>query len=315
MDISTVVAFAFAALIGVSVGVGELVSRYRDAPLNVARSPAGIGYIALNGLASLSALTAARAFGWTFGATGDTAILVTQVCVAGFGAMALFRSSLFTVRAGGQDVGIGPASLLSAVLSATDRGADRDRARARGQLATYLMRPVSYTKAKGPLPVVAVALMQNLDSSAQAALSVELATLDRNENDLPDEARGILLGLAITNQMGEGVLLAAIDALGATIIDPIAVTDMLADEAVAMANSAPLSALSRSERRTQQERLTRLARLARLAGVGSSILGGFETASVPSSAAAARTAEPVDRQSASPGLPQTPQTPDPPAAD
>src|SRR5205823_896422 len=59
-------------------------------------------YILLNIAASVAALALTRAFGWTFGASGkpgDTTVRWTQALVAGIGAMALFRTSLFTDRA------------------------------------------------------------------------------------------------------------------------------------------------------------------------------------------------------------------------
>ena len=46
--------------------------------------------------------------------------------------MALFRTSLFTVRAGDRDVGVGPGSLLQTLRDAVDREVDRARGQARG---------------------------------------------------------------------------------------------------------------------------------------------------------------------------------------
>jgi hypothetical protein len=209
------------ALIGGGVGVGELVSRYRDQPLKALATFAAMGYVLINAAASAAALAAILTFGWTFGLDPQTdrdAVVAAQLLVAGFGSMALFRSSLFTVRVGDQDVGIGPSSLLSIILAACDRGVDRNRARDRAEVVGEIMRDVSFEAANGPLPTVALALMQNLDPPAQAALSVEVERLRNDGSGMSDEAKSLLLGLAVSNAIGPDVLLRAKAALGAEII-------------------------------------------------------------------------------------------------
>ena len=108
---SQVLDFALAALLGFLVGLAELVSRYRDAPQQVLYIRPAWLYLALNGAASALvlalALALAHTYGWTFGASPGS-LRWTQVLVAGVGAMALFRTSLFAVRAGDKDIGIGP---------------------------------------------------------------------------------------------------------------------------------------------------------------------------------------------------------------
>jgi hypothetical protein len=193
-------------LIGASVGTAELLSRYRDAPSFVLLSPPGIGYIALNVAASLIALAVIRAFGWKFGASGSS-LAATQVLTGGFGAMALFRSSLLTVKAGSDDVGIGPSSVLSIMMAASDRSADRLRAADRAGRVHEIMGDVSYAKAQDSLPTVAVALMQNLSPTDVAALNADLDAL--KTKDLLDSTKALLLGLKLTNVVSTSVLAAA----------------------------------------------------------------------------------------------------------
>src|SRR5712691_9394212 len=130
---NSILDFAAVAILGALVGGGELVSRYRDAPARALYNwPAAI-YIALNIAASVAALALIRIYGWTFGVTsGGAAPRWTQVGVAGAGAMALFRTSLFTVRAGDRDIGVGPSSFLQIFRDASDRAVDRLQAKARG---------------------------------------------------------------------------------------------------------------------------------------------------------------------------------------
>lgn len=205
-----------AGLLGASVGTAELLSRYRDAPTYVLLSPPGLAYITINAAASLLAMGIILAFGWEFGANGTSAVNATQVLAAGFGAMALFRSSLLTVKAGNDDVGVGPSSVLTIMMAASDRSADRLRAADRACQVQDVMADVSYDKAAQALPTVAVALMQNLGAGDIAALNVELEALKTEK--LPDETKSLLLGLKITNVVSTAVLCAAKQSLGSSII-------------------------------------------------------------------------------------------------
>ena len=58
------------ALIGAAAGVGDLVGRYRDAPVRALTTRPGLLYVAVHAAASLAALSLIRAFGWTFALPG-----------------------------------------------------------------------------------------------------------------------------------------------------------------------------------------------------------------------------------------------------
>jgi hypothetical protein len=204
------------ALMGAGVGVGELVSRYKDRPWSAISGAPGLLYILINAAASAGALGLILTYGWKFGATGD-AVVPTRLLLAGFGAMALFRSSLFTVRVGNSDVGVGPSTFLSLTLAACDRGVDRDRAQERAKMAKSLMTNVSYEKADDALPAVALGLMQNLDAADQAALSVQLEKI-RQDKDISNQAKALLLGLALATVVGPEVLAQAKQTLGKDIL-------------------------------------------------------------------------------------------------
>ena len=114
-----IIVFLVAAL----VGFGELVARYRDAPLDAVRRLPAFSYVAINGAAGAIALCVIRAFDWTFGAETDSTIQIMQVAVSGFAAMAFLRGSLFTVRVGDADVHAGPSALIKILLDVADRAA------------------------------------------------------------------------------------------------------------------------------------------------------------------------------------------------
>jgi len=63
--------------------------------------------------------------------------------MAGVSAMAFFRTSLFVVRSGDRDVGVGPSGFLQIFLGAADRAVDRKRAAARAGSAASVTRAQS----------------------------------------------------------------------------------------------------------------------------------------------------------------------------
>lgn len=201
--------WAAVALIGGLVGTSELVSRYKDAPATALRSWPAILYILINAAASALALVIVHANPNWFAARWQ------QVLVAGITAMALFRTSLFTVRAGDRDIGIGPSSFLQIFLNAADRAVDRLRAAARSDAVGRIMDGIDYDKAFPALPPLCLALMQNLSDEDQQALAKALVAL--NTSNLDQVVKTRLLGLALTNAVGIDVLTAAVASLKAQI--------------------------------------------------------------------------------------------------
>jgi hypothetical protein len=125
--------------------------------------------------------------------------------------MAIFRSSLFIVRAGDQDVGVGPSGFLQVVLTAADRAVDRRRAGARAGEVSRAMDGVAFAKAAEALPSYCLALMQNASEDEKVALANQVTLL--RDAHMEDRAKSLALGLALMNVVGRGVLEAAVLAL------------------------------------------------------------------------------------------------------
>jgi hypothetical protein len=206
--------FVAAFFLGALIGGSELVARYRDAPARVLWTlPAGL-YIGLNGVAAALALTVVRGLDVRFGldeAVGADSVLWIQILTSGIGAMAVFRSSVFSLRVGEQDISIGPSSFLQIILGAADRSVDRLRARARAEKVAEIMDGVAFGKAEEALPAYCLALMQNLPQDDQKALGEEIGRLSASTMD--EETKALVMGLALMNTVGPGVLQAAVDSL------------------------------------------------------------------------------------------------------
>jgi hypothetical protein len=207
------ISYALVFGIGVLVGVGELVSRYRDAPEQAVRTKPAVIYVLLNAVAAVVAFVLVLAFDVVKG-TGDGPA-ITRVLLAGFGAMAFFRTSIFTIRVGDQDVSIGPVAFLQIVLHAADRAVDRVRADARAKAVAACMAGVSFDKAQAALPAFCMALMQNVPAEEQNDVGDAVKILQVSNMD--DQTKAKNLGLVLMKVVGQQVLLTAVENLAAQI--------------------------------------------------------------------------------------------------
>jgi hypothetical protein len=203
------------AILSGLVGLTELLTRYRADPKRLTRSLAALAYVTLNAAAGLGALGIIHAVGWTFGGETAGARRLVQVMVAGLGATAISRSSLFIVRIGNSDVGLGPSTILTSLLGAIDRVVDRDQARYRALRVEKIMKGVSFKDAYEALPTYCLALMQNLPAEDQEALGLAVAALERSEMD--DDVKALALGIELMNTVGPDVLEVAVRTLGSRI--------------------------------------------------------------------------------------------------
>ena len=196
---------AVAALGGV-VGASELISRYKDDPGAAIRTWPAILYIAINSGASVGALGLIHANGWFSGSPW------TQILMAGVSAMAFFRTSLFVVRAGDRDVGVGPSGFLQIFLAAADRAVDRRRAKARSDAVAGVMKGIDFDKALEALPPFCLALMQNVSPEDQQALRRAVDALGEQGGE--PSVKVLLLGIELMNVVGVDVLTMAVKSLG-----------------------------------------------------------------------------------------------------
>ena len=152
-------------------------------------------------------------FDWKFGFEDNpVALRWIRVVLAGTGAMAFFRSSLFTIRVGDKVVPLGLGLILQVLLDVTDRAVDRGRARPRALLVGKIMDKVLFKKAQVALPAYCFALMQNVSAEEQATFGRQIAQL--STADMTDEVKTLTLGLALMNVVGDAVLTAAVQSLG-----------------------------------------------------------------------------------------------------
>ena len=205
MDLSWI-DWAAVAVLGGVVGVSELISRYKDNPGAAIKNWPAAFYIVINSVASIGSLGLIHANGW-FGTSRWS-----QIMMAGISAMAFFRTSLFVVRAGDRDVGVGPSGFLQIFLGASDRAVDRKRAAARSDAVAEVMKGLDFDKAIKALPPYCLTLMQNVPAEDQQVLVRALEALEKR--DAEPGVKALLLGIELINVVGVDVLTTAVKTLG-----------------------------------------------------------------------------------------------------
>jgi hypothetical protein len=199
-------------LIGFLAGAVEIVARYKGDPWRALLNVPAMVYVAVNVLACLAMLACLRMIepAWLFADLAGKPDLqkLYLILAAGFGAMTLFRSSLFRIKTADGEVGFGPSALLDTLLFASDRAIDRNVAPPRSSMVQAIMKDVSFERAKIALPIYCFALMQNVPSREQRDLATqvkEIAALG-----VPPEVSAANLGLLLMNVVGARVLKQAV---------------------------------------------------------------------------------------------------------
>lgn len=196
----SVLGYALTSLLfGVLVGLSEILSRYRDEPIQASTTGSGLIYLLLNGVISLGAFALLCKYN-IFPAIQHDLLLIA--IVGGFGGMTVFRSKLFTFRSpDGTEHAIGPAIVLEAILKTIDQKIDRRRATERqakvyaemGNLSDF-ENTTKYIRASLPS-------FQNLTEEDKR--EIEAVIKDYQDIDWPDSLKCLGLGFAYLNIAGE----------------------------------------------------------------------------------------------------------------
>lgn len=208
--------FFIVAFIGVFVGCIELLSRYRDDPFRSLLSWGAFLYLFVNALAAVSALILIYMFAPDAfdGFKGDVERRLARILVAGFGAIAILRSSIFRLRIDQSDVAVGPLVVLETLLRVCDRGVDRNRAVDRANRVPKIMLGLPPVLACTELPLLCLALMQNLTTEEQKALGDQIRLIGEDKR-LSESGKAVNAGLLLCGFVGFEVLSRAVESIKA----------------------------------------------------------------------------------------------------
>jgi len=147
----TLIPYALSAWIAGFIAFGELTSRYRVLSLpHGVRSGAVWAYLLVNAGAGVTGTALVQAFAPGLGPFASSFI-------GAFGALMFLRSSVMSVRSGTIEVPIGPAGILSLLLSTADRAIDRSSAEEVAALGR-LLESVPFPRLAESLPRYLLAL-------------------------------------------------------------------------------------------------------------------------------------------------------------
>lgn len=200
---------ALATACGVLVGFSEISVRYRDEPLRATFNRYGVAYLIINGTFSGCAFILLRAFGTSlFPRAAEPPLLAALV--AGFGAMVVFRSKLFTFRTDdGKDVGVGPDIVIGSILRVVDRKVDRLRASRRQRLVFERAKRIANEMRNSDFDLpnnfvtISLASFQNLSTEEKQAIVAKSDDLKQKLKDQPALLKAMVLGFVVLDVTGE----------------------------------------------------------------------------------------------------------------
>jgi hypothetical protein len=198
-----IVAYAAATfLFGVSVGLSEILSHYRDEPLAATATAFGMAYLVLNGLLALAAFAVLRKYPTQIFPAVQNDYLLTAA-FAGFGAMAVFRSKLFTYRSDdGKDIAIGPSIVLDTIFKTIDAKIDRSRATTRQIRIFDQLHEIQDFSGMANYVEASLFSFQNLSQEDKAQIKTILDQY-RAMTTWPDTLKCMGLGFAFLNIAGD----------------------------------------------------------------------------------------------------------------
>jgi len=197
-----------------AVGYAELLSRYRDDPVRLLAADPTAMYVAVNVVAGIGALALVKEFSVFGSAAAPQAHQATyEALLASFGAIAFFRTSLFTARVGGTDIDVGPATLLKSLLASSDFMVNRKQASDRADEVQRTMARVDFDKAKSTLPVLCFTLVEGITPDQQKLVAEQIQKL-ADDTTIEPTAKATILGVYLLRQVGADVLARAVTVLG-----------------------------------------------------------------------------------------------------
>lgn len=195
--------YVVAFILGLFVAATEIISRYRDEPLKAIDNRYGFSYLLLNGILSSVALLVLFLTGRI--PPTDPLQKLLGALAAGFGAMVILRIKFFTIKSeGGEEISIGPGSVLDALVNYIDRQIDRSRAIERTELIKEVMEGIDFDKVKFYASTLILGSMQNLSAKDEEELGTGIKNI--KESPVSPQEKSYALGFLMLDFMGENFL-------------------------------------------------------------------------------------------------------------
>jgi hypothetical protein len=203
---------ALSGLLGAAVGLSELASRYNSF-YKVFNEGDSWLYLGLNFLAAFVIYCIVVTYGIDLGALKAHAI--GRIIVCGLGAMAILRSSFFSVKdSSGKSIDVGPAALVSVFLKVAETEFDRKVSSLNMQKVAGIVTGLKFLSASKDLPILVLGAMRVLSAEEQKQISDDILKLI-NDSTITPEIKNVALGLILIKFTGEKLLKESVDTLKA----------------------------------------------------------------------------------------------------
>jgi succinate dehydrogenase hydrophobic anchor subunit len=193
-------ALALSFFSGATVGMSEIISRYRDEPIRACRSFYGLCYIYLNALLGVFAVLLIWQYPSKFGFTIYPPDPVLSGILGGFGASAVMITRLMVLK--GADI------VIKYLLSMVDQYVDRDRAAYRydlvfNSLPEFLKLGTALGSFKSVADYLLTSLLalQNLEEDRKKQL--ENIFIEYDQQPLPPPVKYLAMGFVFLTIVGE----------------------------------------------------------------------------------------------------------------
>jgi hypothetical protein len=209
--LSVILSFIF----GCIFGYAELLSRYSQAG-HIFKVKQGVLYIAFNGIVSLLAFVFVNLFN-NDNPNWDS-FEIEKILIAGFGGMAVLRSTVMSVKVKDKKVDVGINAVAQIFLESTEKKFDTKSAEMKMEEIQKVMDGVIFDSAKLELQSLCSNFMENLSEEDNNQIIKEVDKL--SGLDICEQNKSIQLGHILTKWLSIELLKKAIDSLGNNIKTP-----------------------------------------------------------------------------------------------
>jgi hypothetical protein len=204
--------YLVAVCVSCLVGLGDILSRYKDNPFVALATRAAMFYLCANAMfgalafwlaVALDIVTVEGLAPWP--AHSGTQIIKDGLIV-GFAAILILRSVAFKLSVGGQTADVGPSTIIDAMLASFDQSINRSVALGKDRRVRDMMAGVSFEKAKRFIPEYCLSLLEQDEARAQRiGILVNSISEFRRDDPAADAERAFLLGVTLINVFGPKV--------------------------------------------------------------------------------------------------------------
>ena len=198
-------AYLYAFMIGVVVAFSEIIGKFNDEPIKSLNTTHAVLYHLVNGLMAVFALKL-MVLNNNGAMPTNEMDKVKYVLAAGIGSMAFFRSKIFTMKIGEQDVSFGPEQVINVYFRFMEKEIDRTRGAMRIDFIVNNLANIKFEQfhkaVKIMLDASQVITKDNKDHILKQAEELPKKS-DINSQSKPYEQSTYELGFILLNEMGE----------------------------------------------------------------------------------------------------------------